>query len=97
MLGTTLLRKELRNMPTEKRNRLNLQTKPSKRKRLFLEACLVLRAGDAQIASILVERYDAHGHPRLAKPCKTCQQMLKAFGVQEIRYTTSHGIETQEV
>ena len=23
--------------------------------------------------------------------------MLKAFGVQEVRYTTSHGIETQEV
>ena len=28
---------------------------------------------------------------------RTCQQMLKAFGVQEVRYTTSHGIETQEV
>ena len=63
---------------------------------IHAELQAVLRAGDAQVDSILVERYDAQGHPRLAKPCKTCQQMLKAFGVQEIRYTTSHGIETQE-
>lgn len=63
---------------------------------IHAELQAVLRAGDAQVYSIFVERYDAHGHPRLAKPCKTCQQMLKAFGVQEIRYTTANGIETQE-
>ena len=63
---------------------------------LHAELKAVLSAGSRDVASILVERYDSHGNPRLAKPCKTCQQMLKAFGVQEIRYTTSHGIETQE-
>ena len=63
---------------------------------IHAELQAVLRAGDTQVASIFVERYDAHGNPRLAKPCKTCQQMLKAFGVQEIRYTTANGIETQE-
>ena len=60
---------------------------------LHAELKAVLLAGDRSITSIFVERYDAHGQPKLAKPCKTCQQMLKAFGVQEIRYTTSHGIE----
>ena len=57
------------------------------------ELSAVLKAGDKQVHSILVQRFDAEGKPSLAKPCPTCQVMLKAFGVKVIRYTTKEGIE----
>lgn len=53
-------------------------------------ACLEAKAKD--IHSILVQRFDADGKPALAKPCKTCQLVLKSFGVKIVRYTTSSGV-----
>ena len=57
-------------------------------------ACLAARGKD--IHSILVQRFDADGKPALAKPCKTCQLVLKSFGVRIVRYTTEKGIESYE-
>lgn len=54
-------------------------------------ACLEARG--KEIHSILVQRFDAEGKPALAKPCKTCQIVLKSFGVKIVRYTTEKGIE----
>ena len=47
--------------------------------------------------SVLVQRFDAFGKPKTAKPCKTCQAMLKGFGVQIARYTTDLGIKEELV
>jgi hypothetical protein len=58
-------------------------------------ACLKSRGRD--IHSILVQRFDAEGNPALAKPCKTCQLVLKSFGVKLVRYTTKEGVKEYEV
>ena len=39
------------------------------------------------IRKIVVERYDAQGNPRLAKPCKVCQHALDTIGISEIEFT----------
>lgn len=57
-------------------------------------ACLAARGKD--IHSILVQRFDADGKPALAKPCKTCQLILKSFGVKIVRYTSANGIMQYE-
>lgn len=57
-------------------------------------ACLEAKGKD--IHSILVQRFDAEDKPALAKPCKTCQLVLKSFGVKIVRYTTSEGVQFYE-
>ena len=57
-------------------------------------ACLEAKGKD--IHTILVQRFDAEGKPALAKPCKTCQLVLKSFGVKIVRYTTSEGVQFYE-
>lgn len=61
------------------------------------ELSAVLLSGDKTIDSILVQRYDSYGKPKIAKPCKTCQTMLKSFGVRTVRYTSEEGIKEQLV
>lgn len=64
---------------------------------LHAETSALLRAGDKEVYSILVQRFDAKGNPALAMPCKACQLMLKDFGVKYVEYTTPSGIITWEV
>lgn len=59
------------------------------------ELSAVLDAAGKDIYSILVQRFDAEGNPALARPCRTCQQMLKAYGVKVVRYTSQDGIVTE--
>ena len=54
-------------------------------------ACL--SAGKKEIHSILIQRFHTNGEMANAFPCKTCQTMLKAFGVKIIRYTSDTGIQ----
>jgi deoxycytidylate deaminase len=56
----------------------------------------VLQSGRKDIHSILVQRFHDNGDMALAKPCPTCQAMLKGFGVKLVRYTTNEGIEEYE-
>lgn len=58
-------------------------------------ACLAARG--KEVDSILVQRYDAFGKPKIARPCPTCRQMLKAFGVRIARYSTEDGIKEEFV
>ncbi len=37
---------------------------------------------------ILVTRFDRHGNPQLAKPCKVCQSAIREAGIKIIEYTT---------
>ena len=60
-----------------------------------LSACL--ESGNTEIHSVLVQRFDAFGKPKTAKPCKICQAMLKGFGVHIARYTTDFGIKEELV
>ena len=39
------------------------------------------------IRKIKVERYDAKGQPRLAKPCRVCQHAIDTVGIPEVEYT----------
>jgi len=57
----------------------------------------VLKSRGKEIDSILVQRYDAFGNPKLARPCPTCRQMLKAFGVRLVRYSSEDGIKEEFV
>ena len=39
------------------------------------------------IRRIRIERYDVHGNPKLAKPCRVCQHAIESIGIPEIEYT----------
>jgi tRNA(Arg) A34 adenosine deaminase TadA len=41
----------------------------------------------SSIRKIKIERYDARGNPKLAKPCKVCQHAIEQIGIPEIEYT----------
>lgn len=57
----------------------------------------VLQSGRKDIHSILVQRFHDNGDMAVAKPCPTCQAMLKGFGVKLVRYTTDEGIKEYEI
>ncbi len=60
------------------------------------ELAAVLQAGDKEIYSMLVQRFDSKGHAVLAKPCKTCEYMLRDFGIKFVQYTSAEGIIKEE-
>lgn len=64
---------------------------------LHAELSSILRAGDKQIDSLFVQRFAADGTYALAKPCKSCQAAIKAFGIRLVRYTTPDGIKDYQV
>jgi len=64
---------------------------------IHAELAAVLSAGRKSIYKILIQRFDSNGDPVLAKPCPTCQCMLRAFGVKYMQYTTENGIIEEEV
>lgn len=61
------------------------------------ELSAILAAGNKQVHSLLIQRFDNYGEPALAMPCLTCQTMLKDFGVRYVKYTTPSGIEIMEI
>lgn len=64
---------------------------------IHAELAAVLSAGKKNIHKVLVQRFDSNGNPALAKPCKTCQCMLKTFGVKIVQYTSAHGVVQEYV
>ena len=59
---------------------------------LHAEVQALLKAGDRNVHSVLVQRFNAKGEPALAKPCKVCSKALKMYGVKVVRYTSEDGI-----
>lgn len=59
-----------------------------------LHACI--KSNGRSIETMLVQRFDAEGNPADAKPCRTCQSIIRSFGVKIVRYTTREGIEEYE-
>jgi deoxycytidylate deaminase len=64
---------------------------------LHAELSAILRAGDKQIDSLFVQRFASDGTYALAKPCKSCQAAIKAYGIRLVRYTTTEGVNSYEV
>lgn len=60
------------------------------------EFSAMLQSKGRKVHSILVQRFDQFGNPRVAKPCKTCELMLKIYGVKVVRFTTETGIQQYE-
>ena len=60
-----------------------------------LHACI--KSNGRKIHSILVQRFDADGSPADAKPCASCIEALKAYGVEKARWTTKNGIKEEFV
>jgi deoxycytidylate deaminase len=60
---------------------------------IHAEFAACISAGKKEIHSILIQRFHNNGEMANAFPCKTCQTMLKAFGVKIIRYTSDSGIQ----
>lgn len=66
-------------------------------KRYFIHAELaaILSAGKKNVHSILVQRFQNNGDMACAKPCPSCTEMLKAFGVKFVRYTDEDGVKEE--
>lgn len=60
---------------------------------IHAELQAMLRSKGKEVYSILVQRFDAFGNPKVAKPCLTCQKILEAFEVKVVRYTTEEGVK----
>lgn len=58
-------------------------------------ACLIA-ARDVKVHRLVVVRYDYYGNFKMAMPCKTCREAIRAFGVGEIYYSTENGIILME-
>jgi deoxycytidylate deaminase len=65
--------------------------------RIHAELQAMLNAGSRKVYSVFVNRYDADGTTALAKPCRGCQLMLKAFGVVLARYTDKDDVQQDNV
>jgi deoxycytidylate deaminase len=56
------------------------------------ELAAILAAGNKDIHRIFVQRFTEDGEYALAMPCKTCQTMIKDFGIKVVEFTTPEGI-----
>ena len=54
---------------------------------LHAEVAAIIKAKGKPIHKISVERYDAAGNPKLAKPCPVCELAIKLAGIQFVEYT----------
>jgi len=61
------------------------------------EISAIIKSKQKPIFSLLVQRFNSEGNPAMAKPCKSCQEAIKAFGIKLVRYTTPEGVKQYEV
>lgn len=58
---------------------------------LHAELQALLRARGKHIHGIKVERIEKNGKFGMAKPCASCQEAIKAFGVKQVIFTNQNG------
>lgn len=53
------------------------------------EALAIRACGDVDLSNALiyVARINAHGEPRLSKPCPDCQEAIEVAGIKRVVYT----------
>lgn len=71
------------------------EASPKKNPHAHAEARLVKKLG-VDSPMVLVVRTLKNGDLALAKPCKNCEAILRAYRVKKIFYTTENGIEQLE-
>lgn len=54
---------------------------------LHAEILAIIRAKNKIIHKIKIERYDADGNPRLARPCPVCELAIQEANIKLIEYT----------
>lgn len=54
---------------------------------LHAEILAIIRARNKTIHKIKIERYDADGNPRLARPCPVCELAIQEANIKLIEYT----------
>ena len=62
-------------------------------KKIYLHAEVqsLLRCKDKAPYRLTIERYDNEGQQALAAPCPVCREMIKAWGVKVLEYTSPGG------
>lgn len=60
---------------------------------LHAEISALIASKDKVIDTLVVVRYDAQGNLKLAKPCRTCQGAIIAYGVRKVLYSTEEGMK----
>lgn len=64
---------------------------------LHAELDAILKSRGKEIYALHVERIESNGTTSMAKPCKACEEAIKAFGIVKVSYTTSTGVIEYEV
>lgn len=68
------------------------------RTQVHAEVLCLIRASrnhpSKRVHTLLIERYDSEGKPRLAKPCASCELAIRDSKVQIVLYTSENGIQT---
>lgn len=70
---------------------------PEQKDKIHAELSAILASGRKNIHSVFVQRFHNDGSMATAKPCMTCQAMLRGFGVKIVRYTSEEGICSYEI
>lgn len=60
---------------------------------IHAELAAILDAGRKNVDTLIVQRYHSNGEQANAMPCKTCQEIIKAFGVRKVMYTHESGMK----
>ena len=55
------------------------------------EGMALVRCKNKTPYRIVIERYTSDGNMALAAPCPVCQEMIKAWGIKIVKYTTKNG------
>lgn len=64
---------------------------------LHSELATLIKSQSSKVHSMLVQRFDSMGKPKDARPCPSCVEAMKAWGVVKVRYTTEFGIKEELV
>lgn len=64
-----------------------------KRSHLHSEVACLLRARGKPVHTLVIERYDALGNPKIAFPCESCQLAIKECKVKVVVFTTEEGFK----
>ena len=59
-----------------------------------LDVCIKMNMDNLERYSMIVIRHDNNMQLAMSKPCIGCQSVLKQFGITDVYYSTSNGIES---
>lgn len=65
----------------------------SYRQTLHAEIAALIRSKGKPVHTLLVQRFDSKGNPKLSFPCPVCLEAIKDYGVKKVIYTTDQGKE----